>query len=131
RSAEQRRRLGRVLVVGGAAAAAHLADSFGPEPSAFDDELRAVLVQIGDPAVAPLLAAYEHSGWLEKVSIGLISRHTNRRVQIILSLRALGSAPARAALTSMLAGERDDNLRMRLSQALHDGPRGGADGPDR
>ena len=113
----------------GAAAAAEVGDSFGPEPSAFDDDLRGILVGIGDDAVAPLQAAYERSGWLEKVSIGLISRHTNRRVQIVLALRAIGSPLARASLQDLAGAERDPNLRLRLQEALHDiGGRGGSDG---
>lgn len=127
RSAAERQRLQNLLVRGGAPAAALLANGFGPEPTAADDELRSLLARIGDVAVPPLQAAYEHSGWLEKVSIGLISRHTNRRVQIVMALRAVGSAPALAALRALLDGERDANLRLRLQQALH----GGGDGQGR
>lgn len=131
RPASQRTRLGAAIRRIGAAAVARLAASFGPEPTALDDELRALLIAIGDAAVPLLQEAYGQSGWLEKVSIGLISRHTNRRVQIVATLRELGSAPARAALANLLAGERDANLRLRLQQALHDLgelPGGGADG---
>jgi HEAT repeat protein len=77
-------------------------------------------VRIGDDAVAPLQAAYGHSGWLEKVSIGLISRHTNRRVQIARALRDLGSPAAGAALQALLDTERDANLRLRLQEGLHE-----------
>lgn len=119
RADDERQRLARVLVRGGAAAAAQLVEEFGPEPSAADDELRTLLRQIGDPAVPVLHDAYAHSGWLEKVSIGLISRHTNRRVQIVLALRAIGSEAAFAALRALLLQERDANLRLRLQQALH------------
>lgn len=119
RPANERQRLARVLVRGGAAAAEQLLEEFGPEPSASDDELRTLLRAIGDPAVPVLHAAYAHSGWLEKVSIGLISRHTNRRVQIVLALRAIGSEAAIVALRALLAQERDANLRLRLQQALH------------
>ena len=127
----ERTRLQRVLVRVGPAAAEHLIDSFGPEPSAFDDQLRAILQAIGEPVVPQLKAAYDHSGWLEKVSIGLISRHTNRRVQIVLTLAAIDSAAARAALQALLAAERDGNLRLRLQQALHVSGEGGADGEAR
>jgi tetratricopeptide (TPR) repeat protein len=129
--AAERTRLHRVLVRGGTAAAEHLVDSFGPEPSSFDDEVRAILVAIGEPVVPLLKAAYDHSGWLEKVSIGLISRHTNRRVQIVLTLAGLGSASARAALAALLQVERDQNLRLRLQQALHEPATGGGDGQAR
>ncbi len=116
----ERQRLARVLIALGGAAAADVCDSFGPEPSAFDDDLRAILVSIGDAAVAPLQAAYERSGWLEKVSIGLISRHTNRRVQIMFALRAIATATATTCLTVLADRERDHNLRLRLQQALHE-----------
>ncbi len=59
------------------------------------------------------------------MSLGLISRHTNRRVQVVLALRAIGSAPARAALQALAANESDANLRLRLQQALHDLGEGG------
>lgn len=133
RPAAERQRLARVLVRGGGAAAEHLVEEFGPEPSASDDELCTLLQEIGDPAVPVLQAAYAHSGWLEKVSIGLISRHTNRRVQIVLALRAIGSETALAALRALHAQERDANLRLRLQQALHglgEGPRDAAAGAD-
>lgn len=129
--AGERQRLARVLVRLGPAAATEVADSFGPEPSALDDDLRAILVGIGDGAVAPLQTAYERSGWLEKVSIGLISRHTNRRVQIVLALRAIGTPAAQASLRSLADAERDPNLRLRLQAALHElggAALGGADG---
>lgn len=133
--AEARRRLGRVLCRCGAAAASEVCDSFGPEPTAFDDDLRAILVGIGDAGVAALQAAFERSGWLEKVSIGLISRHTNRRVQIVLALRSIGSPLAAATLQSLADTERDHNLRLRLHAALHElggePPAGGHDGPRR
>lgn len=119
REPAERERLGRVLVELGAVAAPHVADSFGPEPTAFDDQLRAILVAIGDPCIDALLAAYDHTGWLEKVSVGLISRHTNRRVQIVLALAELGSTDARAALRTLHDRERDQNLRLRLARALH------------
>ncbi len=120
RSPEQRRRLGEVLAAIGAPAVEELCSSFGPEPTALDDELGAILVAIGDAAVPALQEAYERSGWLEKVSIGLIARHTNRRAQVVLTLRRLGSAAAIAALHSLRAVERDANLRLRLDQALHE-----------
>jgi hypothetical protein len=128
RSATERSRLGDILVRAGAAAVEKLCGQFGPEPTALDDELLAVLERIGDPATAPLQAAYEHSGWIERVSLGLVARHTNRRVQIVRTLQAIGSAAAAAALQALAAAERDGNLRLRLSQALHGLGVGGIDG---
>jgi hypothetical protein len=118
RTAEVRQRLGQVLVAGGAAAAERLVERFGPEPSPADDELRALLASIGAAAVPALRGAYQQSGWLERVSIGLVSRHTNRRVQVVLTLRDIGSPDARACLQAWLDDERDANLRLRLQQAL-------------
>ena len=115
-----RRPLADVLVRGGAAAAACIADGFGPAASASDDRLRALLHAIGDDAVEALLTAYERSGWLEKVSAGLVSRHNNRRVQILRALGELGSPAACVALRTLAAAERDDNLRLQLQRALHD-----------
>jgi len=120
RAEDERVRLIAVLNRLGAAAVPALCASFGPEPSVLDDELRSILVAIGDRAVLPLQTAYGQSGWIEKVSIGLISRHTNRRVQIVATLRELGSAAAIDALRALVAVERDANLRLRLQQALHD-----------
>ncbi|MBL8748332.1 MAG: hypothetical protein JNK78_04175 [Planctomycetes bacterium] len=119
-SAGERARLAAVLRSLGSASTGRLCASFGPEPTLLDDELRAILVAIGDVAVPGLEEAYGQSGWLERVSIGLISRHTNRRVQIIATLRTIGSSRAIAALRTLVAQERDDNLRLRLQQALHD-----------
>ena len=114
-----RKRLARVLVRGGASAAEHIADSFGPEHTMFDDRLRELLVIIGDDAVAPMVAAYERSGWLEKVAVGFISRLNNRRVQLASALGALATKPAIKALKALHKREKDDNLRIHLSRALH------------
>lgn len=121
---EGQHRLARVLVRGGGAAAAHIADGFGPEPSHSDEQLRRLLVIIGDDGVDAMVAAYERSGWLEKVSVGLLPRHNNRRVQIVRSLAELGTRPANKALKSLIKREKDDNLRIHLQHALH-GAEGG------
>jgi tetratricopeptide (TPR) repeat protein len=117
--ASARDRLARVLVRGGSHSASHMAESFGPEPTMLDDELRKLLVIIGDPAVASMLTAYERSGWLEIVSGGLIRRWNNRRVQIISVLGELRTKQALKALKTLLKREKDDNLRLQLSRALH------------
>lgn len=131
RQDEERARLGEILVRAGAPAVEKLCDSFGPEPTVQDDELRRVLARIGDPAVALLQGAYGHSGWIERISLGIVSRHTNRRVQIVRTLQAIGSPVAAAALQALADGERDPNLRLRLSQALHGLGAGGSDGEGR
>lgn len=124
-SDKSRKRLARVLVRGGAAAATHIADGFGPEPTAFDERLRELLVIIGDDAVEPMVAAYERSGWLEKVSAGLIRRHNNRRVQLASALGELATKSANKALKALHKREKDDNLRLHLQRAMHGS--GGAD----
>ncbi|MBL9078968.1 MAG: hypothetical protein JNL08_15795 [Planctomycetes bacterium] len=132
RSPEARRRLGDVLARIGAPAVEDLCASFGPEPTPLDADLTAILVAIGDAAVPALREAYDRSGWLEKVSIGLIARHTNRRAQIVLALARLGTPLAAAALRALRTEERDTNLRLRLDRALHDlgdAAEGGGDGP--
>jgi HEAT repeat protein len=84
-----------------------------------DDRLRELLVIIGDLAVEPMSAAYERSGWLEKVTAGLIRRLNNRRVQIARALGDLGTKPAHKALKLLHKREKDDNLRLHLQRALH------------
>ena len=115
-----------MLVRGGAAAAAHIADGFGPEPTLLDDRLRELLVIIGDDAVESMAAAYERSGWWEKVSVGLVARLNNRRVQIARALGELATKPACRALKQLRKREKDDNLRLHLDRALHGS--GGANG---
>ncbi|MFK7739252.1 MAG: tetratricopeptide repeat protein [Planctomycetota bacterium] len=129
----ERRRLARVLCCGGAPAAGHIADSFGPEPTLFDAELRNLLVVIGDDAIDKLVAAYDRSGWLEKVSAGLIRRHNNRRVQIASALGELGTKGARKALAQLEKREKDDNLRLHLARVAHEAKngRGKSDGASR
>jgi tetratricopeptide (TPR) repeat protein len=119
RDDEERRRLGAVLACIGGPAVEELCASFGPEPSSLDEQIGSVLVAIGDAAVPGLRDAYDGSGWLERVSIGLIARHTNRRAQIVQTLQRIASATAIAALRALRVAERDTNLRLRLEQALH------------
>ncbi len=113
-------RLKDLLVTAGASAARRLAAAFGPEPAALDGAIREVLAAIGDPAVEPLELAYGQSGWLERLGAGLLARHTNRRVQIVRALAAIGSAAAAQALGRLRDRERDANLKLRLEQALHE-----------
>jgi tetratricopeptide (TPR) repeat protein len=119
--------LAAVLVRGGAAAARQIVNSFGAAPTALDDDLRSLLVRIGQPAVDALVAAYEQSGWFERMAASLLSRHTNRRVQIVLALGAIDGSETEQALAAMLERERDANLRLCLSRELHR-RRGGAPG---
>ena len=118
--AEVRPRLADLLAGGGPGAADLLCAAFGPEPAVIDDLVRAVLLKMGDTAVAPLRAAYGHSGWLERIAAGLVSRHNNRRMQIVRALQGIGSEAARGALGELREEERDQNLKLRLEQALHE-----------
>jgi tetratricopeptide (TPR) repeat protein len=120
RDAGDRARLRELLTAAGPVAVERLCLCFGPEPMALDDELCAIVAAMGDAAVLPLQAAFGHSGWVERITIGLISRHTNRRVQIVRTLQAVGTPAAQRALRELLDAERDNNLRLRLQQALHD-----------
>jgi hypothetical protein len=122
RAGAERELLGGVLCRAGAPAVERLCSSFGPEPMAQDDVVRGVLAAMGDVAVAPLQAAYGLPGWLERVSSVFVSRHTNRRVQIVRTLHTIGSPAAVAALLALREAERDQNLKLRLQQALHDLP---------
>jgi lipopolysaccharide biosynthesis regulator YciM len=115
----QREQLAALLPAFRALAVEPLCASFGPEASALDDEVHAVLVAMGDDAVAPLQSAYGKSGFLERWSAGLLPRHTNRRAQIVRALLGIGSAAAAAALRALRESERDANLKLRLDQALH------------
>lgn len=112
--------LEHVLTTGGAPAARLIVDGFGPTASASDDRLRGLLRAIGDDAVPALVDSYERAGWLEKVSAGLVSRHNNRRVQILRALGELSSPAALQGLRGLASSERDDNLRIHLQRALHD-----------
>jgi hypothetical protein len=49
----------------------------------------------------------------------MVSRHTNRRMQILRSLAALPFPAARQALVRLQQRETDPNLRLRLAQYLH------------
>ncbi len=126
-----RTRLAELLARGGVSAARQLCAAFGPEPAVIDDLVRAVLVAMGDAAIAPLTTAYGQTGWLERLAVGLVPRHNNRRGQIVRALRSIGSKAAVDALRRLREEERDPNLKLRLDQALHDlGQRGAAAADD-
>lgn len=132
-----RTRLGRLLTALGPPIVDRLCGSFGPEPTSLDDELQAVLAAMGEPAVAALQQAYGHTGWLERMTGGLLMRQTNRRVQIARTLLRIGGPTAAAALRALHEQEKDANLRLRLQQLLHQATtgehdrQGGADGQGR
>lgn len=116
---ELRTALGALLAKGGEAAARRLCDTFGPEPTGLDEQVCDVLRRIGDDAVAALAKAYGELGWLERLAGSLVNRHTNRRVQIVRALAAIGTARAAASLEELRRDERDLNLKLRLEQTLH------------
>jgi hypothetical protein len=108
-----------LLEAAGAGAVEKLCAAFGPEPSALDDELRAVLARIGAEAVAGLETAYGRKDWLERLSAGFLQRHGNRRQQIVQALGDIGGAQATEALRRLKREEADQNLRLCLDRALH------------
>lgn len=111
--------LGEMLAGLGAPAVERLCASFGPEPAALDDDLRSVLVRMGDEVVPFLRSEYERPSWLERWSVGFFGRSTNRRDQIARTLLELGTARAAAALQDLREQESDPHLVLRLEQALH------------
>jgi hypothetical protein len=119
RSPADRTPLAAVLVAVGAPAVDRICANFASQASTLDDALVMVLQAMPEHAVPELLAAYEHSGWWERVSLGMVSRHTNRRMQILRSLAALPFPAARQALVRLQQRETDPNLRLRLAQYLH------------
>ncbi|MEC7584932.1 MAG: hypothetical protein VYE77_11495 [Planctomycetota bacterium] len=116
---EVREHLARLLTGFGPAAVARLCRSFGPEPTALDDDLRQVLVGLTDEAVPALEEAYARTDWLHTVTAGLVRRGNHRRAQIILVLGSLGTARAQSALGRLRTAESDPDLKLRLQQALH------------
>lgn len=116
------------LVRLGAEAIGAICDGFGSEPHASDERLRAVLRAIGAPAVPLLRAALAATPWYERIAFGLMARATNRRLQAIDALAAIGGPAAREALADLAATEHDPALRACLREALArlDGGTGGA-----
>ncbi len=131
RDAPVRARLGSVLVAGGPDAVPLLCGSFGPESAAIDDDLRSVVIRIGEPAIKPLVDAYARPSVLERITMGVFGKSLNRRAQIVRSLLGIGGAKALHALRALREVESADDLRIRLDQAIHQLERdhaGGAEG---
>ncbi|MEQ1632615.1 MAG: hypothetical protein ABL997_09600, partial [Planctomycetota bacterium] len=128
-----RGRIGDLLALLGAAAVERLCASFGSEPAALDDDLRGVLVRMGDTATDALYEAYAQPGWIERVTLGMFRRSGNRRNQIARALCELSSPRADSVLQRLREEETDPDLKLRLQQALHQrksarsNPTGGAD----
>jgi len=78
-----------------------------------------VLVQLTDKAVPALQAGYTRPGWVERLTVGMIRRGSNRRVQIIRVLSTIGTEQAMSALRALRLEETDPDLKLRLQQALH------------
>jgi hypothetical protein len=118
RPGEVRTELRKALLARGAAIVDRICRCFGTTASPLDAELQSLLAEVGTSGVEPLVEAYEQSSWRERLSAGLVSRHTNRRVSIIRALAAIAGPDAQRALTRMLEAETDTNLRLRLQEAL-------------
>ena len=80
---------------------------------------QAVLVRMGDAAVDPMAAAYARPGWLERMTIGLVTTGAHRRRQIARALCESGTRHAEAALSRLRATEQDPGLALQLDEALH------------
>ena len=119
RAAAARSRIADLLVSVGPSAVDRICQNFGAEPSELDDALRAVLVRIGDAAVDPMAAAYARPGWLERMTIGLVTTGAHRRRQIARALCESGTRHAEAALSRLRATEQDAGLALQLDEALH------------
>jgi hypothetical protein len=119
RTVEVRARLAELLAGLGPAAVDRLCGNFGPEPTSLDDELRSVLVAMGDAVVPALQSAYVRPGLVERLTVGLFGRGSNRRAQIVRALATLATPAARVALRALRESETDPNMKLRLQQALH------------
>ncbi len=132
RSADVREGLATRIAALGPDVVAPVCALFGPSASALDDDLHRLLVAVGPVARGPLAEAYRSSGLVERLAGRLpgrrTSRHSHRRVRIIRALCALRGGEE---LRSLRADETDDNLALRLAQALHEieGGAGGIEPP--
>jgi hypothetical protein len=116
---EAARRRARLLLAGlGAAATAKVCQCFGASPSRLDEELVALLVALGEGAVAELGEAYARRNLLERVGGRLVRRYNHPRNAIVKALARIGGPAAQATLAALRASETDPNLKLRLDQAL-------------
>lgn len=113
---------GQIAHIGGPAVD-KICACFGPRSSALDADLERLLLGIGTEATASLEKNYETGGLLEYLGG---KRHNNRRERIIRVLAGIGSTAAHQALQDMRAREKDADLKLRLSQALHELERQGS-----
>jgi tetratricopeptide (TPR) repeat protein len=114
-----RSRIAELLVAVGPSAVDRICQNFGAEPSELDDSLRSVLVRMGDAAVDPMAAAYARPGWIERMTIGLVTTGAHRRRQIARALCESGTRHAEAALSRLRASEQDAGLALQLDEVLH------------
>lgn len=77
-----------------------------------------LLVALGTCAVEPLLRSYLESGWVERLSGGLLNRRTQRRLRIIQVLTRIGDRQANQALAALASAERDNELLKHLQRGL-------------
>jgi hypothetical protein len=106
----------------GAPAVDKICACFGPRSSALDGDLDKLLLGIGTDAIDGLEKNYETGGLLEYLGV---KRHNNRRERIIRALAGIGTT-AHQALQGMRAREKDADLKLRLSQAIHELERQGS-----
>ncbi len=101
----------------GSAVVGKLCDCFGTGASPVDEALLEVLVRIG--SVDPLVEAYSQGGLLEKFAQRFRQRHVHRRCMILRALGGIANEAARASLVSLRRQEKDKDLELRLSRAIH------------
>ena len=110
----------RVRLVGaGAAAVEPLCACFGAHPTDLDGDVVAVLASIGDVAVPAMRDSCAGRGLLARWSPAGRRRGAHRRAMVVRALGAIGSMQARAALTTLRASESDQEVLLRIAQALH------------
>ncbi|MEM7199337.1 MAG: tetratricopeptide repeat protein [Planctomycetota bacterium] len=132
RPASARERLKARLAAMGASLVEKVCALLGPAASSLDKDLHDLLVLLGPDGSPGLASAYRRGSLLEKIGGrfggAFVNRYNHRRVCIIKALAAVGG---HAELLRLRAEESDNNLKLRLAQALHTEPQARvADGDD-
>lgn len=119
-SADVRAAVRERLVAAGASAVEPLCGCFGAHPTELDGDVVSVLAEIGDGAVPLLRDSCLDRGLRARLPfVGGRRRSAHRRAMVVRALGAIGSLQARAALTTLRAGESDPEVLLRIAQALH------------
>jgi tetratricopeptide (TPR) repeat protein len=103
----------------GAGAVEKICACFGPRSSPLDTDLERLLLDIGEVGIVQLESTYEHGGLLAYLG-ALGKRHSNRRERIIRALGGIGVPAGYRVLQGLRQREKDADLKLRLSQAIHE-----------